>query len=58
MFSSEGVINFNYIDGNKPWYEQRKFIDKFLGVRLISNNSLKNLLSLYIVSSPSRISPR
>ena len=58
MFTSEGVVNYNYIDGNKPWYEQRKFIDKFLGVRLISNNILKNLLSLYIVSAPSRISPR
>jgi hypothetical protein len=58
MFNSEGVINTGYIDNNKPWYEQRKFIDKFLGVRLISNNTLKNLLSLYIVISPSRISPR
>jgi hypothetical protein len=58
MFLGEGIINFNYINGNKPWYERRKFIDKFLGVRLISNNSLKNLLSLYIVSAPSRISPR
>lgn len=58
MFTSEGVINGGYINSNKPWYEQRKFIDKFLGVRLISNNSLKNLLSLYIVSAPSRISPR
>lgn len=58
MFLSEGVVNFNYIDYGKPWYEKRKFIDKFLGVRLISNNSLKNLLSLYIVSAASRISPR
>ena len=58
MFLSEGVINFGYIDGNKPWYEQRKFIDKFLGVRLISTNELKNLLSLYVVSAASRISPR
>lgn len=58
MFSEEGVINSNYIDSNKPWYEQRKFVDKFLGIRLIANNLSKNLINLYTVIAASRISPR
>ena len=58
MFSSEGVINSSYIDSSKPWYEKKKFIDKFLGVRLIANNKSKNLINLYGVTAASRISPR
>jgi hypothetical protein len=58
MFTSEGIINPNYINSNKPWYEQRKFVDKFLGIRLISNNLSRNLINLYTVSVASRISPR
>jgi hypothetical protein len=58
MFLSEGVINSNYIDSNKPWYEQRKFVDKFLGIRLIANNLSKNLINLYTVTAALRVSPR
>ena len=58
MFTSEGIINPNYINSNKPWYEQRKFVDKFLGIRLIANNLSKNLINLYTVMAVSRISPR
>ena len=58
MFLSEGIINSNYIDSNKPWYEQRKFVDKFLGIRLIANNLSKNLINLYTVTVALRVSPR
>jgi len=58
MFLSEGTINSNYIDSNKPWYEQRKFVDKFLGIRLIANNLSKNLINLYTVTAALRVSPR
>lgn len=58
MFLYEGVINSNYINSNKPWYEQRKFVDKFLGIRLIANNLSRNLINLYTVTAASRISPR
>ena len=58
MFVSEGIINSSYIDPLKPWYEKKKFVDKFLGVRLIANNQSKNLINLYGVTAASRISPR
>ena len=58
MFLSEGIINSNYIDSNKPWYEQRKFVDKFLGIRLIANNLSRNLINLYTVTVALRVSPR
>jgi hypothetical protein len=58
MFLTEGIINSNYIDSNKPWYEQRKFVDKFLGIRLIANNLSKNLINLYTVTVALRVSPR
>jgi hypothetical protein len=58
MFTSEGIINLNYIDSSKPWYEQRKFVDKFLGVRLISSNREQNLINLYSAKASYRISNR
>lgn len=58
MFTSEGVINSNYINSAKPWYEQKKFTDKFLGVRLISNNKAKNLINLYTAKAAYRLSYR
>ncbi len=58
MFLSEGIINTNYLNANKPWYEQRKFVDKFLGIRLISNNQAKNLINLYTAKAAYRISNR
>jgi hypothetical protein len=58
MFNSEGNINPNYINSTKPWYEQRKFVDKFLGIRLISNNLNKTLINLYSVSVSARVSSR
>jgi hypothetical protein len=50
MFLTEGVINPAYINPNKPWYEKRKFVDKFIGVRLIANNESKTLINLYSAS--------
>jgi hypothetical protein len=50
MFTSEGVINSAYIDPNKSWYEKRRFVDKFFGVRLIANNQSKTLINLYSAS--------
>lgn len=58
MFLSEGVINTNYLDFNKAWYDQRKFVDKFLGIRLISNNQAKNLINLYTAKAAYRTSNR
>lgn len=58
MFNSEGVINPNYIDSNKPWYEQKKFVDRFFGVRLIARNLSKTLINLYTVSAAIRKSFR
>ena len=58
MFLSEGIINPNYIDTNKAWYDQRKFVDKFLGIRLISNNQAKNLINLYTAKAAYRTSNR
>jgi hypothetical protein len=58
MFNDEGVINLNYIDNNKPWYNQKKFVDHYLGVRLISNNNTGNLIYLYAAGSKFRQSFR
>ena len=58
MFTSEGVVNPLYLDTAKPWYEQRKFIDKFLGIRLISNNRAQNLINLYTAKASYRSSSR
>ena len=58
MFLSEGVVNPYYISPSKPWFEQRKFVDKFLAVRLISNNQAQNLINLYTAKATYRISNR
>lgn len=58
MFLSEGVVNPYYISPSKPWFEQRKFVDKFLAVRLISNNQAQNLINLYTAKATYRISSR
>jgi hypothetical protein len=58
MFSSEGIINPAYLDLTKPWHQQRKFVDKFFGVRLISNNLAKNLINLYTAKASYRTTSR
>ena len=50
MFNVNGMIenpNINYINFAKNWDIQKKFIDKWLGIRLIYDNTQNNLLNLY-----------
>ena len=58
MFTDEGVVNPIYIDNNKQWYDQRRFVDHYLGVRLICNNSSKNLVHLFAAGTKHRKSFR
>ncbi len=50
MFEKDGmhkIVNAAYLNLNKNWHLQRKFIDKWVGIRLIYNNVSNNLLNLY-----------
>ena len=50
MFEKKGmdkIVNAAYLNLNKNWNLQRKFIDKWVGIRLIYNNVSNNLLNLY-----------
>ena len=50
MFIFNGMekdLNINYIDLTKNWDQKRKFIDKWVGIRLIYDNKTNNLLNLY-----------
>ena len=50
MFIISGMtetINPFYIDTTKSWDKKRKFIDKWVGIRLIYDNISNNLLNLY-----------
>ena len=50
MFIIDGMnedINSSYIDLTKDWTEQKKFMDKWTGIRLIYDNISNNLLNLY-----------
>ena len=58
MFTTEGVINSNYIEDTKYWYNQKRFVDHFLGVRLISDNLEGNLIYLYSAGTKFRQSFR
>jgi len=58
MFTDEGIVNTSYIDPNKQWYDQRRFVDHYLGIRLICNNSEKNLVHLFAAGTKHRKSFR
>jgi len=58
MFIEEGVINPAYLDTTKQWYNHKKFVDHFLGVRLISDNLERNLIYLYSAGTKFRQSFR
>jgi len=58
MFTEEGVVNNNYVNINKEWYNQRKMIDHYLGVRLIKDNTNRNLVHLYAAGTKFRKSFR
>ena len=50
MFNIDGMIeriNADYILLNKQWHQRRKFMDKWVGIRLIYDNISNNLLNLY-----------
>ena len=50
MFIYDGMskgINAAYLNFSKNWNLQRKFMDKWVGIRLIYNNISNNLLNLY-----------
>ena len=50
MFTVNGMtetINTLYIDSNKDWQLRKKFIDKWIGIRLINSNISNNLVNLY-----------
>ena len=54
MFLVDGMyepLNNAYIDPAKPWYKKGKFVDRFLGIRLISDNTSNKLINLYSVSA-------
>ena len=58
MFTEEGVVNNNYVNINKEWFNRRKMIDHYLGVRLIKDNTNRNLVHLYAVGTKFRKSFR
>jgi hypothetical protein len=58
MFTQEGVINNNYINPDKSWYNQKRFVDHYLGVRLINDNLAGNLVYLYSAGTKFRQSFR
>ena len=58
MFTEEGVVNNNYVNLNKEWFNRRKMIDHYLGVRLIKDNTNRNLVHLYAVGTKFRKSNR
>ena len=50
MFEYDGMfktVNPFYLDLSKTWDLQRKFIDKWVGIRLIYDNITNNSLNLY-----------
>jgi hypothetical protein len=53
MFYYDGMreeLNPHYLDYEKPWHQQKKFIDTYVGIRLINDNLQKNLVNLYSTS--------
>ena len=58
MFLEEGSPNLEYVETNKQWYNKRKLIDHYLAVRLIADNSNRNLVYLYGVGTKFRKSYR
>ena len=57
MFDVAGMVetpNPLYLNMAKTWDKQRKFTDKWLGIRLICDNKQNNLLNLYSTSVGAR----
>ena len=47
-------LNANYLNLGKAWNLQKKFVDKWLGIRLICRNEGNKLLNLYATNVASR----
>lgn len=58
MFTYEGKVNDEYVDTNKDWFKQRKFIDQYIGIRLINDNTNEKLVHLYSAGTKYRNSNR
>jgi len=57
MFDVAGMVetpNGAYLNMGKSWDQQRKFTDKWVGIRLICDNKQNNLLNLYSTSVGAR----
>ena len=57
MFSKTGMVEFvipGYLNLAKTTLQRRKFIDKWIGIRLIYDNITNNLLNLYSTSVEAR----
>ena len=50
----ETLNTLGYMNFAKPWNERRKFVDKWLGIRLSCSNSDNKLLNLYATNVASR----
>jgi hypothetical protein len=55
MFNADGTINTNYIDPAKTWDQKPKFVDKYLNIRLICDNTAGNFVTL--LSSQAKFRP-
>ena len=61
MFNYAGMnqnLNAPYIDMTKDWTRRGTFIDKYLNIHLISDNSDNLLLTLYFAGATKRLSYR
>ena len=47
MFLEEGKVNPDFVDTGKSWFNQGKFMDHYLVIRLINDNSSTNLVHLH-----------
>lgn len=57
MFEQDGMhenINSSYLDIEKVWNLRKKFVDKWLGIRLISDNLRNNSVNLYSALTEAR----
>lgn len=58
IVSEDFTIDYSLLDTTRPWYKQRRFIDKYVIIRLEYDNSSGNTLYLYEASSAVRVSNR
>ena len=57
MFYVDGmheIQNLDYLNLDKPWNLQKKFVDKWIGIRLICDNTRNNLVNLYSAAVEAR----